>query len=256
MLARTGRHVSYSNVIATVALFVALGGSAYAISNNSVKSRHIDNGQVKSGDLQDNGVKSKDVRNENLTGTDVDDGSLGGDEIAAGSMDAGAFPANELGGDQIDESTLYPSGGGTGQNPFGVPISGVFSGQALSIGGDGATTFATLNGRALAEGTMAAAASGTAANTLEFGELRVRLAAPLAAGQSRTFTVVRASSVGDPPLPTTVACTIEAGENECVAAGRTQSNNALIALRIESDGVGLAATDDAYFGAAARIAVG
>jgi hypothetical protein len=38
--------ITYSNVMATLALFVALGGSAYAFSlgKNDVKSKHIKNG--------------------------------------------------------------------------------------------------------------------------------------------------------------------------------------------------------------------
>ena len=55
---------SYANVLATLALFVALGGGAYAagligpgdIARNAVHSRHIENGQVKKHDL---GVPAK-----------------------------------------------------------------------------------------------------------------------------------------------------------------------------------------------------
>ena len=37
--------LTYSNVIATVALFVALGGGAYALSKGEVKSRNIAKGR-------------------------------------------------------------------------------------------------------------------------------------------------------------------------------------------------------------------
>jgi hypothetical protein len=56
--------------MATVAVFIALGGGAYAafhLPRNSVKSKHIVDGQV----------KSKDVRDDNLTGTDILESSLG-----------------------------------------------------------------------------------------------------------------------------------------------------------------------------------
>jgi hypothetical protein len=43
-----------ANVMAAVAVFLALGGGiAWALANNSVKSRHIKNGQVKFPDLDD-----------------------------------------------------------------------------------------------------------------------------------------------------------------------------------------------------------
>jgi hypothetical protein len=225
--------MSYSNVIATIALFIALGGSAYALSRDTVESKHIVNGEVASSDLENDGVKSKDVRDGDLAAEDVGE--------------------NVLGGEQIDESTLYPNGGGTGQNPYSVPISGVTTAQARNIGVGGDTTYASISGRAVTEPTFQEAATATGRDTLEFGELRVKLAATLAAGQSRTFTVIRDFDFVGSPTVTSVACTIAAGEDECLFAGRTQSNNAFIAMRIESTGAGLVGTDDAYFGMATRM---
>ena len=51
--------LTYANVVATLALFVALGGGAYAavtigpsnIQNDAVRSRHIKDGEVKNADL-------------------------------------------------------------------------------------------------------------------------------------------------------------------------------------------------------------
>ena len=82
MIRAVRARLTYSNVIASIALFVALGGGAYALSNNSVKSRHIVNGEVKSGDLQDDGVKSEDVRDGTLTADDVGNVKLSGGSAA------------------------------------------------------------------------------------------------------------------------------------------------------------------------------
>jgi hypothetical protein len=63
--------LSFANVIAVIALFVALGGSAYAVSKapkNSVTSKSIKKGAV----------KSVDVKNNNLTGTDIKESTLSG----------------------------------------------------------------------------------------------------------------------------------------------------------------------------------
>jgi hypothetical protein len=65
-------HLSYANVMATVAVFIALGGGAYALKNNSVRSKHIAKGQVRSSDLQDRkkptqGVRGRDVALDTLT---------------------------------------------------------------------------------------------------------------------------------------------------------------------------------------------
>jgi hypothetical protein len=59
------RRLSYANVVATLALFVALGGSSYAAIKITGKN-------VKNGSLT-----GADVRNGSLTGGDVKNGSLG-----------------------------------------------------------------------------------------------------------------------------------------------------------------------------------
>jgi hypothetical protein len=52
MGARLREKLTYANVVATIALFAALsGGVAWALSNDSVKSKHIKDGQVKLRDL-------------------------------------------------------------------------------------------------------------------------------------------------------------------------------------------------------------
>jgi hypothetical protein len=71
-------------VVALLALFVALGGGAYAALR--VGTRQIVN----------NSVKSKDVRNNDLRGKDVRQRSLGARDIAFDSLT----------GNQIDEPTL------------------------------------------------------------------------------------------------------------------------------------------------------
>ena len=82
---------SHATVVAYLALFVALGGSAYAgvtLSKNSVRSKHIRNGEVRSADIARGGVTSSDVR----------DGSLLAGDLAAGQLPAGAQgPRGETG---------------------------------------------------------------------------------------------------------------------------------------------------------------
>lgn len=76
--------ITYANVMATVAVFVALGGSSYAalqvgsaqIVNNSIRSKDIRNGQVTSRDLKNNDVRSGDVRNGSLLSRDFKAGEL------------------------------------------------------------------------------------------------------------------------------------------------------------------------------------
>jgi hypothetical protein len=54
LLAGIRSRLTYANVMATIAVFIALGGGAYAafsLPRNSVKSKHIVNHQVKAKDL-------------------------------------------------------------------------------------------------------------------------------------------------------------------------------------------------------------
>jgi hypothetical protein len=58
--------------MATVAVFLVLGGGvAWALANNSVKSRHIANGQVKTKDLADAGVNSAKLENGSVALADI-----------------------------------------------------------------------------------------------------------------------------------------------------------------------------------------
>jgi hypothetical protein len=54
-------------VIACIALFIAMGGVAYAsVSNNSVRSRHIVNDAVTSADIKGGGGRTGDIKNRDV----------------------------------------------------------------------------------------------------------------------------------------------------------------------------------------------
>jgi hypothetical protein len=65
--------LTFANVIALLALFVALGGTSYAavtLANNSVKSKHIGAGQVNRSDIKKNAINSAKVANGSLVAGD------------------------------------------------------------------------------------------------------------------------------------------------------------------------------------------
>jgi hypothetical protein len=221
MIRALRNRLTYSNVVASVALFLAFGGVTYAVTKDSVKSRHIVDGQVKSSDLANDGAKGEDVKDGEITGADV------------------------------DESTIYPSGGASGQDLFSVPIAGALSAQIRSIGGNGATLYGIPSGVAVADPDFRDAATGVPADTMEIGQMRVKLSAPLGSGESRTFTLSRDFD-GLTPIDTSVACTIGEGEQECTDQGHTQVTNPFIAVKITSSGAGLAIGDDAWVGFAVK----
>jgi hypothetical protein len=74
------KHLTYANVVATMALFIALGGGAYAVS------------KVTSGEIKNDTIRSADLRDRKaVKGADVKRDALGGKEIAEQSLDASRF---------------------------------------------------------------------------------------------------------------------------------------------------------------------
>jgi hypothetical protein len=66
--------LSYSNVMSTLALFLALAGGTYAathLKRNSVRSRNIVNGQVKNQDLADGAVNSSKIQDGQIAPSDL-----------------------------------------------------------------------------------------------------------------------------------------------------------------------------------------
>jgi hypothetical protein len=79
------RHLSFSNVIAMLALFVALGGAAYAgttISGSSIKNGSIGGGKLK---------------NETITAGKLKKGTITGAQIAPGSISSSSIDLSTLG---------------------------------------------------------------------------------------------------------------------------------------------------------------
>lgn len=97
MFARIRKHLTYANVMATIAVFgVLAGGGAYAASkfklkNNSVTSQKIVNGQVKKEDLAGGAVDSSKVADASLTGSDLAPGTVGPSSIAPAAQGARAY---------------------------------------------------------------------------------------------------------------------------------------------------------------------
>ena len=105
------------NVVGFLALFVALGGSAYAV--NTVRSTDIVDGEVASVDIKNQDIVSADVKDQSLTtfdvstflGVDVVDGTLTGADVGDESL-TGADIASEsitrfqIGAGEVDSQNL------------------------------------------------------------------------------------------------------------------------------------------------------
>jgi len=79
MLTRLRRGLTYANVMATIAVFLALGGASYAalkLGPNTVGSKNIIDGQVHRADIGKNAVDSSKVGDGKLLAKDFAKGQL------------------------------------------------------------------------------------------------------------------------------------------------------------------------------------
>jgi hypothetical protein len=106
--------LTYANVVASLALFAALGGSSYAAIS------------VTGAQVRDNSLSGRDVRNASLTGRDVRDRSLLAQDFKPGQLPAGPE------GSQGDTGAPGPKGdtGAPGaKGDQGEPGIGYLAGQ-------------------------------------------------------------------------------------------------------------------------------
>jgi hypothetical protein len=101
---QASEHLSYANVVATVALFIALGSGSYAavtLERGSVKSRHIAKNAVTTGKVKDRSLLSQDfARGQLPRGERGEPGPPGapGPAGPAGSQDTPEQVLGKLGG--------------------------------------------------------------------------------------------------------------------------------------------------------------
>lgn len=75
MITRVRRHLTYANVVATLALLCALGGGGTALAL-----------VITGADVKNDSLTGYDIKNESLTSADIDNGSVGRNDIAAGAI--------------------------------------------------------------------------------------------------------------------------------------------------------------------------
>ena len=128
MLAKLRCYLTYSNVMATVAVFVALGGTSYAIATGSIGSREIKNNSVGTKDLRNNGVRGRDVRNGTIRSGDVGNGSLLAADFKAGQLPAGERGLQGVPGQDATKLFAYIRDPGLASNAmveYGSGVTGI-----------------------------------------------------------------------------------------------------------------------------------
>jgi hypothetical protein len=77
MFSKIRARVSSAHLMAAMALFLALGGTALAVKKNSVGTKQLKNNAVKSTKLAPDAVDGSKIKNGSVTGSDIDVGTLG-----------------------------------------------------------------------------------------------------------------------------------------------------------------------------------
>lgn len=99
---RLRARLTYANVIATLALFIALGGVSWAavkLPRNSVTTKTIKKNAVTNAKIKRSAVDSKSIKNKSILGADIKPGTLTGAQINLGAL--GVVPAAATATDQF-----------------------------------------------------------------------------------------------------------------------------------------------------------
>src|SRR3954454_11458635 len=152
--------LTYANVVATLALFVALGGSSYAAV--TLTGRNIKDSSLTGRDVKDKSLTGADVKDSSLTGRDVRNGSIGTDDLDP-SLPASLRGAQGLQGPQGIQGPAGPVDGfnktESDARYLGKGTVQVFRVAADWRSGDGGTT--TANSITAGKSNLTRATDGT-----------------------------------------------------------------------------------------------
>jgi hypothetical protein len=111
VLAKFKPRLSYANVTATLALIVALGGTAYAAA--TITGADVVDGSLTGADIKDASLHGVDVASDTISSANISDHTITHSDLATASVGSGKVIDDSLTGTDIDESTLgeVPSAG-------------------------------------------------------------------------------------------------------------------------------------------------
>jgi hypothetical protein len=125
-------------IIASVALFLSLGGVSYGVATGFIDSREIKNSTIRGKDIRNGQVGSADIRDNDVRGVDVNEAALGKVPSAAGADTAtnAANAANAAHATTASHASNADAVGGVRERAINVRLSeGTPFGQVFSYGG-------------------------------------------------------------------------------------------------------------------------
>ncbi len=200
--------LTYANVVATLALVLALGGgtvyAAIKLGKNDVDSKNIAKGAVKTSDLGKNAVKSPKIK----------DGT-----IEAGDIAAGVIP--QLDADVAGSATAGPQGGINANTTSPLPLSG----DTTVTPGAGSVVALAAEGRFTISATAPGLFCSPAARLLVNGQPTRVFVDPEAEGNTTTPVQSPGRDADgpfgllDPDAPLTITAQLQ-GDVDCAASSQ------------------------------------
>jgi hypothetical protein len=151
------KHLSYSNLTASLALFVALGGGAYAavhLPNNSVGTPQLKRNAVSSAKISRGAVTGAKLARGAVSSANLAIGSVRSADIATGQVGSGQIAGGAVGGVQLARGAVGAAQLANGAVGAAQLANGSVGSAAL---GAGAVNTANIAGGAVGEAQIAPA---------------------------------------------------------------------------------------------------
>jgi hypothetical protein len=107
LFSRVRARLSFANVTAAIALFVALGGTGYAavtLPSNSVGRAEIKTGGVGKSEIGANTVGSSEIRGSSITAPDIKSGAVGPSEVRPNAIDSDELSDGGIGAADLSDA--------------------------------------------------------------------------------------------------------------------------------------------------------
>ena len=118
------RHLTYANVMSSIAVFLMLGGATALAANQlgkkTVGAKQLKANAVTTAKIKKDAVTAKKIKNGSVTGEKIATGAVGSAKLAAGAVGstqlaAGAVGTNQLGAGAVTASKIGNGAIGSGQ---------------------------------------------------------------------------------------------------------------------------------------------
>ncbi len=211
MLHLLSRRPSPAMVVASLALFVSLGGGAYAavsVPPNSVGTAQLKNAAVTGAKLHGNAVSSPKVEDGSLLAQDIKAGQIAAGLGAAGGDLTGSYPDPSIASGAVTNAKLAADAVNTANfNPgaqapdsakldqrapddYGAVLSGRINGLSGTAGGTVPDQYGTVSGISTPSNTQTSVTTVSPNQTLVARDLSVQITAAPGSGNDRTFELV------------------------------------------------------------------